>query len=514
VPRPTPPPSAPPSSPPSLPPSSPGGQTVEIDLGKLKFDAQHINLFLSSAYFRPKTSAGMNVYFDEFPDHYAARINVAEWEGISSKSVEDYVRRLQGRAEFVKRLAATHKKLIIHLSLMPQWLSASSDGKVVEGYLHEYNFHSPRDFATWERMMAETARFFAQFPVERYYEVWNEPDLHFWREGTEEYLKLYEATARAVKGADPKGKVGGSAINGWDKRPARATAGDNLNAELIRFCAARGVPLDFVSWHQFNTDPMGYVKARQSYEREVRAAGLKPEPEYVVTEWHIPGAARGTDMAAALFANQYIGLVAAGIDAQTVSTWENFRADPDPEGYGLVTQSGVKKPVFYVHRFFDAFARGAEGIAFINTNSPNALEGARCVFVARKPGGVVELVLWEIGNSPPLAAAMAYLSKNGMGKGDFDRYGSAGNLEARIRDGQAIDGKHTRLFAEAQRIYRAHPDRGGAVRITFPGASRVQPLSAEAVRNAPRNPETRAEGNSVTVALDKYEVLRLAVRLD
>ena len=45
-------------------------------------------------------------------------------------------------------------------------------------------------------------------------EVWNQPNIPFWAGTMEEYFKLYDVSAEAVKQVDPRIQVGGPAICG------------------------------------------------------------------------------------------------------------------------------------------------------------------------------------------------------------------------------------------------------------------------------------------------------------
>ena len=77
-----------------------------------------------------------------------------------------------------------------------------------------------------------------------FFEVWNEPNLKVFYEGTQEdYFRLYDHTAAALKKVDPLIRVGGpaTAINAWIP-------------EMIRHCEENGVPLDFISTHHYPTD--------------------------------------------------------------------------------------------------------------------------------------------------------------------------------------------------------------------------------------------------------------------
>ena len=65
-----------------------------------------------------------------------------------------------------------------------------------------------------------------------YWEVWNEPDISYWHGTPEEYDKLYDYAAAAVKRALPSAKVGGPATTG----PSSAKAAAFLR-QFLEHCA-------------------------------------------------------------------------------------------------------------------------------------------------------------------------------------------------------------------------------------------------------------------------------------
>jgi len=75
--------------------------------------------------------------------------------------------------------------------------------------------------------------------------VWNEPNIDFWigRPAQSSYFELYDNTARALKAASPRLRVGG---------PATAQAA--WVGDLIAHATQNHVPLDFVSTHVYGND--------------------------------------------------------------------------------------------------------------------------------------------------------------------------------------------------------------------------------------------------------------------
>jgi hypothetical protein len=110
--------------------------------------------------------------------------------------------------------------------------------------------------------------------------VWNEPDQPgFWNGTVDDYLELYEATVRAVRKVDPGAKVGG---------PESGLGGPWIEA-LVRRCAEKDLPLDFISYHDYSGDLNTPALARAKVDRLAAAAGLKTPMPIVVGEFNGSG---------------------------------------------------------------------------------------------------------------------------------------------------------------------------------------------------------------------------------
>lgn len=115
----------------------------------------------------------------------------------------------------------------------------------------------PKDYAKWAELLRqwalhEVARY-GQAEVETWsWELWNEPNISYWRGTPEEYDKLYDYTADALRRALPTAKVGGPATT----NPSSAQAGEFLR-QFLEHCARganaatgkTGAPLDFITFH-------------------------------------------------------------------------------------------------------------------------------------------------------------------------------------------------------------------------------------------------------------------------
>lgn len=137
---------------------------------------------------------------------------------------------------------------VVELSFMPRDL-ASDPTKTVFDYGAIVS--PPRDWDRWEALVRDLAAHL----VDRYgrdevrhwaFEVWNEANLEvFWSGSRDEYLRLYDVSARAVKDVDRQLIVGGP-----------ASAAGKWVDELLAHCAAHRSPIDFVSTHTYGNAPL------------------------------------------------------------------------------------------------------------------------------------------------------------------------------------------------------------------------------------------------------------------
>jgi xylan 1,4-beta-xylosidase len=113
----------------------------------------------------------------------------------------------------------------------------------------------PKSLTRWAELVAATAEHYAKRygrarVADWYWEVWNEPDIGYWRGSVGEYLELYRASAEAIRSVLPDAKVGGPATTG-DLVPVGAlpAKGPDFLGSFLDFCTGQEVPLDFVTFH-------------------------------------------------------------------------------------------------------------------------------------------------------------------------------------------------------------------------------------------------------------------------
>ena len=139
------------------------------------------------------------------------------------------------------------------LSVKPQpyrhnWKPGDPYNNIYTGWAYP-----PKDYNKWAELVYQWVKHsvdrYGRKEVESWYwELWNEPNSPYWKGTPEEYFKLYDYTADAVKRALPTAKIGGTDITG---------GGMKFQEAFIRHCLSgtnyatgkTGAPLDVILFH-------------------------------------------------------------------------------------------------------------------------------------------------------------------------------------------------------------------------------------------------------------------------
>jgi len=304
-------------------------------------------------------------------------------------------------------------KPIVELSFMPRDLARDPDRTVFEYVAH---ISPPHDWDRWEALVRDLVAHL----VERYglpevrgwpFEVWNEPNLEvFWSGTRDEYLRLYEHTARAVKSVDALLRVGGpsSAADGWID-------------ELLAFASSRELPVDFVTTHTYGNVPLDL---RPIYERH----GFPRETPTWWTEWGV-NATHFNPLHDSPFAAAFLVLGMAGVMGrlESLAYWvisDHFEELGRPPkllhgGFGLLSVGNLRKPRWWTLRMLESL--GDERLAVAASG-----DGAAALVDAiatRHADGRVSVVTWnatidhaKVGGDPLLDRTVA-LAIDGLGAG-------------------------------------------------------------------------------------------------
>lgn len=255
-------------------------------------------------------------------------------------------------------------KPVVELGFMPKALASGSQML----FHYKANVTPPADYESWRNLVRAfvrhlTVRYGAQEVSTWFFEVWNEPNLSdFWAGDQDEYFKLYETSARAIKSINPNYKVGGP-----------ATAKNAWISDLRMFCQKNNVPLDFVSTHHYPTDTAlsndidEYALYRgtkrgcltRMAERARQQAGELP---LFYTEWNTSPDCTDS-LHDQLYAASFIAKTtldnASLVDLYSYWTFsdifEEFGQSSRPfhGGFGLLNIHGIKKPSYLVYQLLN-----------------------------------------------------------------------------------------------------------------------------------------------------------------
>ncbi|MCK4966335.1 hypothetical protein KAS50_04850, partial [bacterium] len=146
------------------------------------------------------------------------------------------------------------------IGFMPGSLSSAPDSKTdsqKRDFYPSMDFerYPPKDYEKWYKLIYNIV----EHCVDRYgrksvaqwkWELWNEPDIrNYWRSTEEEFIKMYDYTAAAVKDALPEAQVGGITVT---------HNGTPFLIKFVKHClheinyrdpSLKGAPLDFITFH-------------------------------------------------------------------------------------------------------------------------------------------------------------------------------------------------------------------------------------------------------------------------
>ncbi|MCF2494953.1 GH39 family glycosyl hydrolase [Dyadobacter chenhuakuii] len=224
---------------------------------------------------------------------------------------------------------------------------------------------------------------YGQAEVESWYwELWNEPNISYWKGTTEEYIKLYDYSADAVKRALPTAKIGGPEVTGpnWDvSAKFFRTFLDHVVSGKNYVTGKTGSPLDVITFHAKGNPKVvdGIVRMdmgtqlrdiNKGFEIVASYPSLKnlpiiigeSDPEGCAAcseDLHPQNAYRNGTMyssyTAASFPRKHELADAHGVNLLGAVTWAfEFEDQPWFRGFRDLATNGVDKPVLNVFRMF------------------------------------------------------------------------------------------------------------------------------------------------------------------
>jgi len=265
----------------------------------------------------------------------------------------------------------------------------------------------PVSVAAFARWAAASAKRFQGRRV--IWEIWNEPNIFFWKPkpNMEQYVTLALATAKAVREADPDATIIGPASSEfpWEF--------------LEKFLQSEARPyLDAISVHPYRGRPPETVRA--DYERlRGLMEGLAPNGSsrrlpIISGEWGYSSHAKGVtlDTQAAYLVRQQLVNLLEGIPISIWYDWKNDGEDPkeNEHNFGTVLPNLKPKPAYQAVKTFTRELGGfgiERRLALANTND--------YVLVLTNAVGQKKLAAWTITEPRPAKVAVSYPVQSGSG---------------------------------------------------------------------------------------------------
>jgi len=293
----------------------------------------------------------------------------------------------------------------VELGFMPEALA--SGRKTI--FWWRGNVTPPKDYGKWGELIEALTRHW----VERYglnevkkwyFEVWNEPNLDgFWAGTQEEYFKLYDYAAKAIKRVSKDLRVGGP-----------ATAGNGWVPETIAHCLSNGTPLDFITTHTYGVDvgfldefggrgtalsrnPDSIIGDVRSVRQQIEDSKMPKLPLHY-TEWsasYTPADPVHDSYVSAAYILDKLNGTIDNADSMSYWTFTDIFEEAGPRmtpfhgGFGLINNQGIEKPAFRAYEY-------------LNKLGPTRLKcDDKSAIVTKDAKGGVQALFWSFANTLP-----------------------------------------------------------------------------------------------------------------
>lgn len=191
-------------------------------------------------------------YFEIYPDH-----GVFDWSKLDP---------------YMEALAQTGAKVIATINFKPPVLYPKIN----------HSIWKPNNIEEWQNMIYQLVRRYSvEKPIVTHWEHVNEPDIGeqggcpFYIPTAEENFEFYTMMIKPILEASPDVKVGG---------PAMASYNSPILKGFVELCHKNKTPLDFVSWHSYNDNPVFFKEQVEFVRKIVDIYGNGKRPDLMLNE--------------------------------------------------------------------------------------------------------------------------------------------------------------------------------------------------------------------------------------
>jgi xylan 1,4-beta-xylosidase len=385
---------------------------------------------------------------------------------------------------------ASEVKPLVELGFMPEALSTHP-----QPYRHNFPngpvnaiytgwAYPPKDYQKWSELIFQFVRHlrgrYGDAALKSWlWEVWNEPDIGYWKGTPEEFLKLYDFSVDAVLKAFPDARIGG---------PDTTGAASPRAAEFLRLflehCAHQknyangktGTRVDFISFHPKGSPKwlddhveMGLAGQLLAIQKGFEIVASVPEWRripIILGEWDPEGCAacsaqqnpqnwyRNGPLYACYTAEAFSRTVELAreehVSLEGIVTWAfEFEDQPYFAGFRELASNGIDKPVLNAFRMFGLLgqeritATSSESLQLADVISSGVRGPADVNVIATRDKHETAILVWNYHDDDlPAAAAPVNLLVTGIPKE------AARALVEEFR----VNGEHSNSYAEWKRM--------------------------------------------------------------
>ena len=293
---------------------------------------------------------------------------------------------------------------LVEIGFMPEALSTHPQPyrhHWPEGNLWTGWAYPPKDYARWSELIYN----WASHVVNRYgrpevetwlWEVWNEPDIGYWQGTPDEYCRLHDYSAAAVRRALPGAIIGGPHTTGGGGEYLRGFL-NHCSRGTNAATGGTGSPLDYIAFHPKGSTRFvdGHIRMSlgnhlKNVDRNLEVIASLPEwrsMPIVLGESDPEGCAacaavtypengyRNGPMYAAYTAAALAGTLELaekyGVSIRGIVTWAfEFEDQPYFAGFRSLSTNGIAKPILNLFRMLGRM--GAERVALESSGATTA----------------------------------------------------------------------------------------------------------------------------------------------
>lgn len=167
--------------------------------------------------------------------------------------------------KIIDALLANNAKPFVELGFMPMDLVDFNFLPPVEYEWSRYGQYKesgwscpPKDYEKWHGLIRNlmehlVSKYGRDEVVSWYFELWNEPDINYWKGSREEYCKLFDYTENALHGVLPEAQLAGPAttgiLDGGNQREYFEFFLDHCKNGKNEYNGGRGTRLDYITFH-------------------------------------------------------------------------------------------------------------------------------------------------------------------------------------------------------------------------------------------------------------------------